>query len=86
MIDDRNFFDRQVRNNTRTYDNIKKTATGQRGDYATGCLLEYPYFQKNYKLIAIDLGKQQSLNADPKVIQQISFTGNLECAGNINFV
>ena len=33
--------------------------------------------QKYYKLIAIDLSEQQKLDADPKAIQQIDFTGNL---------
>ena len=45
--------------------------------YITGCLLDYPYFKENYKLIAIDLSKQQALNADPRVIQKINFTTNL---------
>ena len=35
-------------------------------------------FQKNYKLIAIDLSKQKKLDADPKAIQQINFNGNLD--------
>ena len=43
----------------------------------TGCLLDYNYYKKYYKMIAIDLSKQQALDADPKAIQQISFTGNL---------
>ena len=40
--------------------------------------LDYPYFKKYYKLIAIDLSKQQKMtqNVDPKAIQQINFTGN----------
>ena len=33
--------------------------------------------------IAADLGKQQELDADPKSILQIDFTGNLDRAGNI---
>ena len=48
--------------------------------YTTRCLLDYSYFKKYYKLIAIDLRKQEKLDADPKVIQQISFTGNLDTA------
>ena len=43
-----------------------------------GCLLDYNYFNNYYKMIAIDLSKQQALDADPKAIQQINFTGNLE--------
>ena len=52
--------------------------TGQGNDYTIGCLLDYPYFKKYYKLIATDLSKQWKLNADPKPIQQINFTGNLD--------
>ena len=40
MIDGRNFFDQPVKNNSRTYDNIWKIATGQGNDYTTGCLLD----------------------------------------------
>ena len=80
MIDGRNFFDQPIKNDLKTYDNIRKIATGQGDDYTTGCLLDYPYFKKYYKLIAIDLSKQQKLDADPKVIQQINFTGNLDRA------
>ena len=45
-------------------------------------LLDYPYFKDNYKIIAVDLSKQQALDADPRTIQQINFTGNLDRAGN----
>ena len=44
----------------------------------TGCLLDYTYFKKYYKLIAKDLSKQQKLDADPKALKQINFTGNLD--------
>ena len=77
MIDGKNVFDQPVKSDTRTYDNIIKIATSQGDDYTTGCLLDYPYFKEHYKLIAIDLSKQQALYADPKAIQQINFTGNL---------
>ena len=53
-------------------------ATGQGDDHLIGCLLDYPYFEKYYKLIAIDLSRQQKLDADPKAIQQIDFTRNLD--------
>ena len=43
-----------------------------------GWLLNYSYFKENYKLIAIDLSKQQALDADPRAIHQINFTGNLD--------
>ena len=68
-----------------TYENIRKITTDQGDDYATGCLLDYTYFKKYYKMIAIDLTKQQDLDADPKAIQQINFTANLNRAGNTRF-
>ena len=66
------------KNDIRTYENIQKIWTGQRDDYTTGCLLDYPYFEKCCMLIAIDLSKQQKLDADPKAIQQINFDEILE--------
>ena len=65
----------------RTYDNTRKIAIAQIDDYTTGCLIDYPYFKNYYKLIAIDLSKQQKLDADPKSIQQVNFTGNLDQGG-----
>ena len=62
----------------RTYDNIQKIATGQGDDYTTAYLLDYNYFKHYYKVIAIDLSKQQALDADTKVIQQMIFLGNLD--------
>ena len=38
-------------------------------NYTSGCLLNYPYLKGNYKKIAIDLGKQQALDFDPKATQ-----------------
>ena len=64
------------------HENIRKIVTGKGGDYTTGCLLDYPCFKENYKVIAIDLSKQQVLDADPRAIQQINFTANLDRAGN----
>ena len=82
MIDRKNFFDQPVKNNKVTYENIRKIATGQGDDYTTGCLLDYIYFKNYYKMIAVDLSKQQALDADPKAIQQINFIANLDWAGN----
>ena len=78
IIDRRNFFDQPVKNDFKTNDNIRKIAIGRGDDYTTGCLLDYIYFKNHYKLIAIDLSKQQKLDADPKAIQQINSTGNIE--------
>ena len=57
---------------------IQKLATGEGDDYTTVCLLDYPYFKENYRLIAIDLSKHQALQANWKSLQQISFTENLD--------
>ena len=70
----------------RTYDNIGKIATGQGDDHTTGCLLNYNYFKNYYKVIAIDLSKQQALDIDPNAIQQINFTGNLDRAADATIV
>ena len=82
MINGENFFDQPIKNNKITYENIREIATGKRDDYATGCLLNYSYFVDTCKMIAVDLSKQQALDADPRAIQQINFTVNLDRAGN----
>ena len=45
-----------------TYDNIRKSTTGQEDDQTTPCLLDYPYFKKCYKMVAVDFSKQQALD------------------------
>ena len=82
IIDDRNFFDQPIDSMAKTYENIRKVAIGQGDDYTTGCLLDYTYFKENYKMIAIDLSKQQELDAEPRAVQQINFTANLDKVGN----
>ena len=59
MIDGKNFFDQLVLNDKVTYENTRKIALSQGDDYTTSCLLDYTYFKKYYKMIAIDLSKQQ---------------------------
>ena len=83
MIDGKNFFDQPINNMIKTYENIRKITIGQGDDYTTGCLLDYTYFKKYYKMIAVDLSKQQALDADPKAIQQINLTANLDRTGNM---
>ena len=60
-IDGKNFFDQPINNDSKTYESIRKISTGPGDYYTTGCLLDYPYFKKNYKMIVIDLSKQQHL-------------------------
>ena len=83
MIDGKNVFDQPITNFRKI--NIRKISTGQGDDYTTGCLLDYIYFKNYYKMIAVDLSKQQALDADPKAIQQINFTANVDRAGNTTF-
>ena len=79
---EKTFFDQSIKNNKVTYENIRKFATGQGDDYTTGCVLDYPYFVDTYKMIAVDLSKHQALDADPRAIQQINFTANLDRVGD----
>ena len=76
MIDGRNLFDQPINSMTKTSENIRKIATGQGDDCTTGCLSYYSYFKDHCEMIAIDLSKQQALDADPRAIQKINFTAN----------
>ena len=58
-IDGRNFYDQPINDSIKQYDEIRKISTGQGDDYTTGCLLDFSYFEKNYRLIAGDLSKQK---------------------------
>ena len=62
-IDGRNFYDQPISNLIKQYDDVRKISTGQGDDYLTGCLLDYSYFRKNYRLIAADLSKLKALDA-----------------------
>ena len=77
-IDGRNFYDQSINDSIKQYDEIRKISTGQGDDYTTGCLLDFAYFEKNYRLIAADLSKQKALDADSRAIQQIIFTGKIK--------
>ena len=65
----KNFFDQPVKIDQRTNNNIRKIKTNQGDDYTTGCLLDYDCLSFFFKIIAIDLSKQQALDTDPKAIQ-----------------
>ena len=55
------------------YEELRKVMTGRGEYYTTGSLLDYDYWEKNYKLICCDLGKQEVLDNNPKANQQIEF-------------
>ena len=73
-IDGRNFYDQPINDLIKQYDEVRKVSTEQGDDYTTGCLLDFAYFEKNYRLIAADLSKQKALDADSRAIQEITFT------------
>ena len=79
-IDGRNFYDQPINDSIKQNDEVRKISTGQGDDYTTGCLLDYFYFENNYRLIAADLSKQKVLDADSRALQQIIFTGTIKAA------
>ena len=72
LIDGKNLFDLPVKNDEEAYEKIIDMSNNN--DYTTGNLLDYAYYKKHYRLIAIDLSKQTKFK-DP---QQINFIGKLE--------
>ena len=85
-IDGRSFYDQAINDSIKQYDEVRKVSTGQGDDYTTGCLLDFAYFKKNYRLIAADFSKQKALDADSRAIQQIIFTGTASAAVIIYYI
>ena len=56
-IDGRSFYDQPFNDLIKQYDEPRKISTGQGDDYTTDCLLVFAYFEKNYRLIAVNLSK-----------------------------
>ena len=75
LIDGKSFFDMPIKNDEETYEQIIEME--KNNDYTAGNLLDYEYFSKNYKLIAIDLSKQIELE-DADLKQQFNFIGRLK--------
>ena len=73
IIDERNFYDNPIESDNEQYRELKKVMIGKGEDYTTGSLLDYDYFNKHYKLVAVDLSKQKELDVDSRAIQQIEF-------------
>ena len=69
IIDGRNFYDNSIESDIEKYRELKKVMIGKREDYTTGSLLDFNYFDKHYKLVAVDLSKQKELDAGPRAIQ-----------------
>ena len=81
IIDKLAFFDLPIKTEEEAYEKIIDIC--RNNEYRTGNLLDYDYFKKHYKLIAIDLSKQQVLQENEDLIQQINFIGRLENAANV---
>ena len=81
IIDKLAFFDLPIKTEEEAYEKI--IDINRNNEYTTGNLLDYDYFKKYYKLIAIDLSKQQVLQENEDLIQQINFIGKLEEAANV---
>ena len=73
IIDGRNFYDNPIEGNIEKYRELIKVTIGKGEDYTTGSLFDFNYFDKHYKLVAVDLSKQKELDVDPRAIQQIEF-------------
>ena len=83
IIDGRKFYDNPIESDIEKYRELKKVMIGKGEDYTTGSLLDYDYFKKHYKLVAVDLSKQKELDAGPRAIQQIEFKYVLETDSTI---
>ena len=81
IIDKLAFFHLPIKSEEEAYE--KFIDISRNNKYTTGNLLDYDYFKEHYKLIAIDLSKQQVLQENEGSIQQINFIGRLTEAANV---
>ena len=77
LIDGRKFYDQNVNSSIVRYNELLKIITGRSEDYSTGCLLDYDYCIKDFKIVGIDVSHQAVLDSDPKINQQIDFVYKL---------
>ena len=82
LIDGRNFYDQPINDFIKQFGEVRKISTGYGDDYTTSFLLDHTYFKDHYRLIVVDLSKQNILDADPRAIQQIVFQGVVQGANN----
>ena len=76
--DGRNFYDQSINELIKQHNKVRKVSTVQGDDYTTGCLIDYVCFKDDIRLFTADISKQKALDADPKAIQQIIFTGQVD--------
>ena len=78
IINQKDSCDQRIDSDTKCCKEIKKSATGEGGDYTTGCLLDYHCIKNYYRLKAVDLNRQKELDVESKAIQQIEFVEQLQ--------
>ena len=86
IIDGRNFYDNPIETDIEKYRELKKVMIGKGEDNTTGSLFDFNYFDKHYKLVAVDFSKRKELDADPRAIQQIEFKYMLRTNSTIYWV
>ena len=86
IIDERNHYDNPIESDIEKYIELKKVMIGKGEHYTTGSLLDYNYFKKHYKLVAVNLSKQKELDADPRATQQIEFKYTIAANSTTNWV
>ena len=64
------FYDQPIDPDIKRHGEIKKLTTGQSEDYTTECLLDYDYIKNEYRSIALDLSRNEELDADPKAVKK----------------
>ena len=86
IIDGRNVYDNPIEGDIEKYRELTKVMIGKGEHNTTGSLFDFNYFDKLYKLVAVDLSKQKELDADPRAIQQIEFKYMLRTNSTIYWV
>ena len=73
LMDGRNFYDQNINSSITRYNELLKLTTGKLEDYATGCLIDYDWYIKDFNIVAVDLSHQAVLHSNPKATQQIIY-------------
>ena len=77
LIDGRNFYDQNINDKIKVYDETRKVGLGKGDNYTVGSLIDYQYFQDHWKVVCCNLSSQSQLDSDPRTIQQIEFVYKL---------
>ena len=78
LIDGRNFYDQNISDDFKKYEELRNVMIGRGEDYTAGSLLDYEYWKNNYKLTCCDLSKQTVLDSNPKANEQVEFVYKLD--------